>query len=268
MLLITSSGNERLKAARRVRDGTDRTRLFIEGERLAREALEAGLTLEQAFFTEAFAVDHAELTRAAEKATAEQAKLSEATMRSLGDTQHPQGIVLVAQRPQREADHFWQSLPASALLLALDGVQDPGNVGTLIRAAEAAGASAVVLLPGCADAFSPKVLRGAMGSAFRLPLLSLASFDELMDRATAQSLLLTAAAAGGDSHRDFDWLPGQVLVLGNEGRGIPAEHLAHCQRRVSIPLQKPVESLNVASAGAVLLFEAAAQRQAAGQAVS
>jgi RNA methyltransferase, TrmH family len=138
-------------------------------------------------------------------------------------------------------------------------VQDPGNVGTLIRSAEAAGATGAVLLKGCADLFSPKVLRSAMGSAFRLPIAIGVSAAELLNQAQRSGLQLWSAS-GEDSaipYTEVDWAQRMALILGNEGNGIQEPLLTSSHGQVYIPMAGMVESLNVATAGAVLLFERA-----------
>jgi TrmH family RNA methyltransferase len=153
---------------------------------------------------------------------------------------------------------------SATLFLGLDRVQDPGNMGTLIRTAEAAGVGGIVALGGSVDVFSPKVLRSSMGSAFRLPILANATVEQLISLRESHGLKIVAAAGEGEiDYTDYDWQQPTLLLLGNEGRGVDAALMSQCDARLRIPLLNGVESLNVAAAGAVMLFEAARQRRSA-----
>jgi TrmH family RNA methyltransferase len=180
---------------------------------------------------------------------------------SLSDTQHTQGIIALAERPAFSLPDLWPSQGQAALVIAFDRVQDPGNFGTLVRTAEAAGANGIIALAGCADAYSPKTLRSAMGSAFRLPIISSASIDELFAGCSERCIqIIAAAGAASMAHTNYDWTQPTLLLLGNEARGVSDGLLSRCDAQIRIPMRPPVESLNVAAAGAVLLFEAARQR--------
>ena len=148
------------------------------------------------------------------------------------------------------------------LILGLDRIQDPGNLGTLVRTSEAAGVSGLFAFAGSADAFSPKTLRSSMGSAFRLPILP--DVSGLGTVETCRSRGLKTVVATGEAellYYDYDWSQPTLLILGNEGRGASSEIMNACETRVRIPLHTPVESLNVAAAGAAILFEAVRQRR-------
>ena len=264
-MLLTSASNPHLKAARIVRDGEDRERIFIEGERLVRDGLSsAGLEIERAFHAPeselspgACALVNSLRTRCRDVFPTEPRLLS-----SLGDTVHTQGLIVIARRPPSDATRFWQCLPANPLLVALDRLQDPGNVGTLLRTCEAAGAHGVITLTGTADPWSPKALRASMGSAFRLPLLTRQSAQQVLAAAQEHGLqpLATHVAPGSLPYREYDWSAPTLLFLGNEARGLSDELLAACRQAVHIPIHPSVESLNVATAAAVLLFQAAHER--------
>lgn len=256
---ISSASNEKIKQAKRVREGRVPGLIFIEGLRLCEEAVRSGLVIETVFYLSEAEV----LVPLIQQLQGQQAttiSVSPEIMRSLGDTVHGQGIVMLAQRPAVESTQLPTS--PSSLLLGLDRLQDPGNVGTLLRTAEAAGVHAVVSLKGCADVFSPKVLRSAMGSAFRLPIFEKATSDDLTG---LQSLGLQIVAAAGDGEMDYceyAWHQPTLLLLGNEGSGVAPELMKRCDVRLRIPMHAGVESLNVAAAGAIMLFEAARQRRA------
>jgi TrmH family RNA methyltransferase len=176
----------------------------------------------------------------------------ERELAALADTETPQGILAVAPIPSARLE----DLPVDAVpsvVLVLDAVQDPGNFGTLVRTAEALGAVGVVALPGTVDPWNPKSVRSAMGSSFRLPIVP-AGWEELAPWLAERGFATFAAAAGGDPLPDPR--PARAaLVLGNEGAGVSDETRARADRVVGIPLRGRAESLNVAAAGAVLMYE-------------
>lgn len=175
-------------------------------------------------------------------------ELSVSQLASVSDTATPQGIVAVAHIPTRT----WEDLRGGDLLV-LDRVQDPGNVGTLIRAAEGFEMAGVILLPGTADAWGPKVTRAAAGSTLRLPVLS-ASWEEARGRLARGAFEVWAADARGEPLSRSRKTRGRVaLVLGNEGAGISEPVLREARRRVCVPLGPLVDSLNVGVAGAILM---------------
>ena len=172
-------------------------------------------------------------------------------MRSVSPMEAPQGALFVARTPCLE--------PPGTLCgrryLALEGVQDPGNVGTILRTADAYGADGLFLLPGCADLFNPKTVRSSMGAVFRLPAWS-CGLCRLRELAEGAGLPLLGAALRADTVdvREADLRRG-VILLGSEGRGLSGEALSACGRTVRIPMVERCESLNVAAAAATLLWE-------------
>ncbi len=261
MPAITSLQNEQVKIARRVREGQDREWVFLEGERLVRDSLGSSLHPSLCFHVQEPSEAIAALLPALKARGAQVLPAAPAVMKVLGDTVSPQGIILLAKRPDLDVTTFWQKLPDAPLLVALDRVQDPGNLGTILRTAEAAGAHGVLTLAGSADVFSPKVLRASMGSALRLPMLPGLSRDLLLQELRMRGLRLVAASGGnGIAHRELNWNGPLVLVMGNEGSGIDPLLMEACAAKARIPIKSNVESLNVAIAAAVLLFEAAHQR--------
>lgn len=258
---ITSPSNERIKHARRVRDGREPELIFVDGLRLAEEAVRSGVVVEAAFV--ASGNEDARLLSVVQQLTAQKPLVlwtQREVLDSLSDTVQSQGIVLIARRPVLNAERVFQG--KGSLFLGLDRVQDPGNMGTLLRTAEAAGAEGVIVLGASVDVFSPKVLRSSMGSAFRLPVMVDVTAETLLNLRAEHRLHLVAAAGEGElDYTDYDWQQPTLLLLGNEGRGVSAEFMTACDTRLRIPMANGVESLNVAAAGAVMLFEAARQRR-------
>jgi TrmH family RNA methyltransferase len=172
---------------------------------------------------------------------------------ALADTETPQGILAVAPIPRAGLGALRMEDGGPAVLLVLDAVQDPGNFGTLARTAEALGAAGLVALPGTVDPWNPKSVRAAMGSTFRLPVVE-AGWDELAPWLAENGVRTLAAVVGGEPLGD-DRPRRAALVLGNEGAGVGDETRARADRAVGIPLRGRAESLNVAAAGAILLYD-------------
>lgn len=175
---------------------------------------------------------------------------SDAELRGLADTETPQGVLAVAEIPRRALGDL---APADGdVVLLLDAVQDPGNLGTLVRTAEALGAAAVVSLPGTVDAWNPKAVRAAMGASFRVPVVE-TGWDDAEPWLRAAGFRILAAAGEG---APMEERPARAaLVLGNEGAGVGEETRRRADALVGIPLRGRAESLNVAAAGAILLHE-------------
>jgi RNA methyltransferase, TrmH family len=171
----------------------------------------------------------------------------------------PSGIVALAERPRGTFEALFQEAP-SLVLIAVD-VQDPGNVGAVVRACEAACATGVIFCGACADPFGWKALRGSMGSAFRLPVAERTDAIEAIGLVRARRLRTIAAVPGGGEPLFEVEAKGPVaFVLGGEGSGLHPDVVAAADARVSIPMRRPVESLNVAVAAALLVYEAFRQR--------
>lgn len=255
---ITSRENRRLVAARRVRDGRDADRIFIEGKRLAKEALTAGIAIEQSFVSDSF--DDGELVRDVGERAPHTAVLPGQLFRSISDTKSPQGIALIARRPMSGPLPIDMSAAVLPLAICLVEVNNPANLGAVVRTVEAAGAAGMITTEGSTDPFSSKALRAGMGGTFRLPIWANATLNDAVDWARQKGMRLTAAALDGErSYLDIDWISPRLLVLGSEARGLAARELDTFDERIHIPMEPAVESLNLAVAAGVLLFEARTQ---------
>lgn len=177
-------------------------------------------------------------------------RVTEPTLAKFATTDAPQGVLLVAEVPPAAPE----TLDTAVLVLALDGVQDPGNFGTLIRAADAFGVNVVCALPGCVDPWNPKVVRAAAGSSFRVPILSLSNEDAARRLAQLDFAILVADAAGVDV-AERARARRTALVVGNEGAGVQPFWRDAAHAIVGVPTSGPVESLNVAMATGILLYE-------------
>jgi TrmH family RNA methyltransferase len=190
--------------------------------------------------------------------------VSEAVFASLSDTKTPQGIVLLAQRRATDRVTFEKSLRPNSLLVVLHRINNPANAGAMLRVAEAAGATGVIATAGTTDLLSPRALRGAMGSSFRLPLWTNADFAEVVAWCGAHRIrTVSADLAARQAHTDLVWTGAYAVLMGAEAGGLADEEARAADERIRIPMQPPVESLNVAVALAVILYEAARQRATA-----
>jgi TrmH family RNA methyltransferase len=262
-MIITSPANQHLKRARGVRDGKEPELIFVEGERLCEECPGSGLELVACFHSPSPGERAGEIISAARRRECPTYEVSEAALDAVSDTVSSQGIIILATRPRHSAAQMIEAAKANSdLIIALDAVQDPGNFGSIVRTAEAAGASGVIALRGSVDAFAPKTLRSAMGSAFRLPIAEGVSPEELITLCRAAGLRTVATAADAPvCYDDFDWRRPALIVFGNEANGIRPELSEQCDAAVKIPIRSLVNSLNVAASVAVILFEAERQRR-------
>lgn len=255
--MIESRSNARLKALRRARSGRS-DHAVLEGPHLVSEAIATGIRLAFVLATEEFlatAAGQALAARLAEPPIVTLAKLLD----EAADSDAPRGIVALAERPPATLD----ALPrrSGGSYLYLDGVQDPGNLGALARVAEAAGAAALLLAPGCAHPNHPRAMRGSAGSLLRFPAVRVtgtAAVDEAL--ADLAPTWIALAARGGENLFAAPLEGSLILALGAEGPGLSAAVAARADRRITIPMRAPVESLNVATSAAVMLFERARRR--------
>ncbi len=261
-LLITSRENPAIKLATAVREGRDRDRIFIEGLRLSEEAIDANLRIETVFFVQ----DQLLKARGSElldRLQSTNARIIETTSRILdgiSDTKNPQGIVLVATRPVDRTLSDISTAKKPLLLAILHKVGNPANTGGILRTAEAAGVSAVLATEGTADIYSPKSLRASMGSAFRLRVIQKLSFEQAIEECRARGLAVIGTAPDADlSYTQLDWTNPTAVVLGSEAFGLDRDELNQLDRTVTVPMNPPVESLNVAATAAIIFFEAARQ---------
>jgi len=227
----------------------------IEGPRLLDEALKAGVVPTLAFFTPDLSNSQRgrELLAVIEDLPSERFVVTDTVMRVLSDTVSPQGILAVVpflELPSPEKP--W-------LVLVVDRVRAPGNLGTILRSAEAAGASQVILTPATVDVYSPKVVRGAMGAHFYLPVATGVGWSEMAEALQDRQILL-AEAKGEMAYYEVDWTKPSALIVGSEAEGTSHEAERLATERIVIPMQGKAESLNVAVAASVILFEAARQR--------
>ena len=254
MKLLTLARDLRRRRARE-RQG----RFVVEGVRAVEELLRSPLAVEGALVSPALATAPrgVALREALESRGVPLLDVDERDFASAAETEAPQGVLAIAPVPARTLDTL--ALPATARLLVLDGVQDPGNTGTMLRTAAAFGAAATLALPGTVDLWNAKVVRSAMGAHFQHPSLS-CTWDELDRFRSMHRVGLWAADMGGASLASAvageEGPPARLAIaVGNEGNGLSAAARERADRLVSIPVASAVESLNVAVAAGILLYE-------------
>lgn len=258
---ITSVSNSRVRWLRSLKERRGREAagaFLVEGPHAIEQALRAGA--EPAFTAYAPELltqgDHAARVLQALPEHVSAVPVSERVLASVGDTRTTQGILSTFPLLQQAPD---QIVTASGLSLVLDRVRDPGNVGTLLRSAAAAGADVVLLSPECADPFSPKVVRASAGAIFMVPFAVL-SWEDFARRLAGLPCVYATQAGADTPYYEADLARPCAILIGNEAAGLGEQARALATRSISIPLAAGVESLNAAVAGSVLLFEARRQR--------
>jgi TrmH family RNA methyltransferase len=240
----------------KLRRGRERRGLALaEGVRLVEEVLAARVPIRAALLSPALeATPRGAALAAALRARAPRAEsLGDRELAELAATEHPQGVIVVFEpKPVGLEDIV---VTHRSVVLVLDAVQDPGNVGTMIRTAHGLGAAGVIALPGSAELLNPKVLRATMGAAFRMPAVA-AGYDETLAWLTTHQVAVWVAAADGEVISVARRPSPVALVVGNEGAGVGARMTGAAARRVAVPLAAGAESLNVGVAAGILLYEA------------
>jgi len=190
------------------------------------------------------------------------ASVSEKLLATISFTKTPQGIILLAKQPESGKPKLEISEGRTPLLVVLHGLNNPVNVGAIMRSAEAAGATGIITTANTADPFSPKSLRGAMGSAFRLPIWKGATYLDALGWCAAHNIQTVGADVEASVlYTDIDWTTPRALIVGPESTGLTPEDVGAADEAVKIGMHGEVESLNVGVAAGILLYEAARQRR-------
>ena len=257
--VISSRTNARVKQLRAAFQGHARLSggmVAIEGDHLLEEALRSGMVLKTVFVSE---------RRKAPKMVprgVEVMRLTDEVFGSVVETQSPQGVAALLVPPVWGMDDVMGGGESAALILVAVGLQDPGNLGTLVRSAEAFGATGVLTTPGTVSAWNQKALRASVGCVFRVPVVAVdaSEVEGLKERGVRLVAAVGLDGEGVVAAQEMDFMAGCAVMIGNEGAGLSAEWIAMCDARVTIPCPGAVESLNAAVAGSLLLYEASRQR--------
>jgi TrmH family RNA methyltransferase len=248
----------RFRAAAR---GGAHATILLDGTHLVADAVTAGVTVHDVLVSsdEIEQVEIQQLLQALRAQGIGPVLASSSVMRAVSPVRSPSPVVALARRPQGDTERLFSG--RNTLLIIAADVQDPGNAGAIIRAAEAGGATGVVVAGQSADPFGWKALRGSMGSALRLPILICPSAQEAVAAARRHDCRIVAAVPrGGQSPYDVNLTGATAIVIGGEGGGLPDALVAAADQRVTIPMRPAVESLNAAVSAAILVYEAYRQR--------
>lgn len=262
---ITSRDNRLVKELRRLltdaRYRRTSGRMALEGARLCADAVRSGVRFDAVLYTARAAEQYPEAVAALAASSREMAEITGSLADHIGDTTHPQGIFGIAEtptgiRPLDNGDVF-AKINKNGRYIALEDMQDPVNLGTAIRTAEALGLDGMLLSAGCCDLLNPKVLRGSMGGVFRLPFFLSDDLPETLRRLQAGGMTGWACVVDADARP----LPGTALgtgcvcVIGNEGNGLREPTIAACAERLTIRMPGRAESLNASTAAALVMWE-------------
>jgi TrmH family RNA methyltransferase len=183
-------------------------------------------------------------------------EVSKDVMKELADTENPQGVVAIVEKPRWTINDV-----KNDFIVIADGIQDPGNLGTIIRTSDAAGAGAVIVIKGTVDVYNSKTLRSTMGSIFHIPVVFYDDFEEAALDLKSKGYRIYSSSLDADNYiYNYDFKEKTAIVIGNEANGIPDEHLKLSTHLVKIPMIGRAESLNAASAAAVIIYEVVRQR--------
>lgn len=244
MQLIESKSNTRLKRARRVLAGREKQYFLVEGKKLLGEAIDSGVTVDQILASPEFYKRERELLDRSGAAAVD--IVTHSLLNSLSDVETSQGVVAIAVRsPEPVVEQVLKTY--AALLYA---VRDPGNLGTILRGAEAAGCEFLALTPDCADPYQPKAVRASMGSVFRIRLFQVSDAVSYLKKTRSEGTHLYGMFPSGGRNL-FEMKPSYpaLLVVGSESKGLPEE--LPLDTRLSIPMEGKVESINVAMAAVI-----------------
>lgn len=263
MLKIASRDNQKLKFARRVRDGKEQDFIFVEGVRLAEEVLRSNLQISDVLLTENFTQSERGQSFLQTVTQFNPGEVSQSLFDSISDTKNSQGIIVICEKPPTGKIFIEQSFATAnklPLVILLHRINNPSNLGAILRTCEAVNAAGVILSENSADAFSPKSLRGAMGASLRLPLWKDADFFEVLSWAQKNDLNSVCADVNAKkSYLEIDWRTPHLLIFGSEAHGLSAEEREAVDESLLIPMNNQVESLNLAVSCGVILFEAKRQ---------
>ena len=255
--MITSITNQRIKNVIRLKKSTQIRRkqhcFIVEGPRMFFEVPVSALR--EVYLTEEFEQKYKN-----QLSELEYELVSEAVLHRLSDTTTPQGVVAVVSQPGTSLEQIMKGDPLPCIIL-LESIQDPGNLGTILRTAEAAGISGVIMNKDTVDPFHPKVIRSTMGAVFRVPFHVAGDLHGVISRLRDEGYDIYAAHLDGQVFYDADFKRPCAFLIGNEGNGLTPETTALCDCRIRIPMEGKVESLNASVAASLIMYEVLRQRR-------
>ncbi len=263
MILISSSQNpavKEIKSLKSRRDREEKGLFYVEGLRIVEEALEENADIVEVAVTEEFAADarNAGILGKIEVLRIKTYLFAQKLFKEITDTETPQGILAVMRIRRHELE---SELDRNGLYVIMDSIRDPGNMGTIIRTADAAGFSGVILSKGCVDVYNPKVLRSTMGSVFHMPVYHAGDMPETIKILKSNGInILVSHLDGKASLFEADLRSGAAIVVGSEAEGVSDQLKALADLLVKIPMPGRAESLNASVAAGIMIYEAVRQR--------
>ncbi len=257
MLKLTSKDNVNIKNAVKLKNGAKfrrRSGLFIaEGLRICRDAVLSGAEIESTFVTEDALTKHRQIIEEICEKSSNSFIVTDEIFRLLSDTQSPQGVLCVIKTLDKVTE--FDTIKNGGKFLALENIQDPNNLGTVLRTAEAFGVDGVILTEDCCDIYNPKVVRGSMGAVFRLPFVTVDGIPSFL--AENPGLESFAAVVDGSAEKldKISFPQSCVAVIGNEGSGLRDSTVSACSHRLTIPMRGRAESLNASAAASIIIWE-------------
>jgi hypothetical protein len=260
-LMITSSGNKKIKdLAALIKKSNARKKhnaYIIEGIRMFKELKKDEIL--DVFASESFEAENGKILS---EIYPEYETVSDRIFESVSDTKTPQGVMAVVKRKEYTLEKILEKRDTPHSLLILDSLQDPGNLGTLVRAGEGAGITGIIMNETTVDIYNPKVIRSTMGSIFRVPFIYVKDLKEVIQKLYSKNINIYASGLEGAIEYDApDYTKDIAFIIGNEAAGISKEVLDIVKDKVKIPMLGEVESLNAAVAGSILMYEAARQKR-------
>ena len=262
MQKITSRDNPKLKFARKIRDGRESEFVFVEGIRLAEEFLKSGLEIFDCFFSAAFfeTERNETLVEQISSKTKSLFEIPERIFDSLSDTKNSQGLILIGEKPQIGREYFNLETPAFQqfpYVILLHEINNPNNLGAILRTCEAVGVSNIILTKNSSDVFSTKAIRSAMGASFRLNFWTDADFENALSWAKENNLSTVCADINSEkSLWEIEWKKPRLIIFGSEAHGLSEAERNQIDEGLIIPMENSVESLNLAVSCALVLYEA------------
>ncbi len=257
-MIITSKDNELIKRITKLNSSSKFRRedgaFAAEGVRLCRDGAESGAEIEMFLFTaqarEKYYDDYKKISEKSKSLY----EISEKILKHISDTIAPQGFVCIFKALDKKTLSY--KISNQGRYVALENIQDPSNMGTILRTAEALGADGVILSADCCDIYMPKVVRGSMGAVFRVPIVIADDFTRYISKLTKQGIKTYASTPhNAENINDIDFSDGGIILIGNEANGLKEETINICNKRVKIPMKGRAESLNAAAAAAILIWE-------------
>ena len=261
--MITSLTNKKIKnlvqIAEKSKYRKEQKVFLVEGTKMFLEAKEENIV--EVYLTESFLEKEKEEKLLWDKLKNTRYELvTEEVFKKISATMTPQGILAVVKQAQYELQQLWQKI--NPLLLLVEDIQDPGNLGTMIRTAEGAGVDGIIMTKNTVDIYNPKTIRSTMGSVYRMPFYYTENLIHIMEELKKQKIKIYAAhLEGKQSYYDLDYTGGTAFLIGNEGNGLKKETADRADCYMKIPMEGQVESLNAAVASVILMYEAARQRK-------